>query len=299
MLVSIVIRTLNEEKYLEELLSSLENQEKEDFNIETVIIDSGSTDRTLDIAKNFNCRVTHISKNEFTFGKSLNMGSEFANGGILVYISGHCIPTDRYWLKNLIKPLLERLSDYTYGGQIGRDTTKFSESRIFEQYFPKKSKIPQNDFFCNNANSALNRDVWSLYKFNEEITGLEDMDLAKRIFLDNRKISYVSEASVYHIHDESWSQTRRRYERESIALQKIMPEINVSFFDMIRYISLSIINDCIAAKNESLLLKELFGIIRFRAAQYSGIYRGNHEQREISKRRKENYFYPSNSGGEE
>ena len=167
MLVSIVIRTLNEEKYLEELCSSIQNQKKEDFEIETVIIDSGSTDRTLAIAKNYGARITHISKSEFTFGRSLNLGTEFSNGDIIVYISGHCVPVNNNWLINLIKPLTDNVVGYSYGGQSGRDTTKYSEYKIFEKYFPSKSKIPQVGFFCNNANSALLRSVWQEYKFNE------------------------------------------------------------------------------------------------------------------------------------
>ena len=43
MLISVVIRTLNEEKYLEQLLSAIQSQNKEGFDIEIVIIDSGST----------------------------------------------------------------------------------------------------------------------------------------------------------------------------------------------------------------------------------------------------------------
>ena len=50
MLVSIIIRTLNEEKYLDELLSAIDVQKKNGFLCEVVIVDSGSTDKTLKIA---------------------------------------------------------------------------------------------------------------------------------------------------------------------------------------------------------------------------------------------------------
>ena len=221
------------------------------------------------------------------------MGSDFANGDVLVYISGHCIPTNDTWLKELIKPILERKAGYTYGRQIGRDSTKFSESKIFEKYYPKKSKIPQSDFFCNNANSAISREVWLKYKFDESVTGLEDMELAKRYFEDRGNIGYVANACVYHIHDESWIQTKTRYERESIALQKIMPEVQIRFFDMVLYILVSVISDCKAAATENRLSKEIFEILKFRFAQYIGSYNGNHNQRKLSKKRKENYFYPT------
>lgn len=292
-IVSIVIRTLNEAYYLEELLQSIFRQKTENFNIEVVIIDSGSTDETLYIAEKYNCNITFIKKNEFTFGRSLNMGSKHANGDILVYISGHCIPVNDEWLVNLIKPIVDGKVGYSYGRQVGRDSTKYSERRIFEKYFPVNSKIPQKDFFCNNANSAIKRSVWNEFLFNEEVTGLEDMELAKRYCENGGLVGYVSDSCVYHIHDESWTQTRRRYEREAIALQKIMPEVQISIFDMVRYIFISILSDAKEAFAEKYFAKEIFSIIKFRIAQYLGSYRGNHDNREISKRRKENYFYPS------
>ncbi|HAS8147408.1 TPA: glycosyltransferase, partial [Vibrio vulnificus] len=190
-LVSIVIRTLNEQRYLVELLESIKNQDRSKFRIETVIIDSGSTDKTLEIAEQYGCRITHIKKEEFTFGKSLNDGCDFSNGDYLVFISGHCIPVDGQWIANLVTPLVDKCS-YAYGRQLGRDTTKFSERQLFEKYFPSESRIPQIGFFCNNANAAIRRDAWLAHRFNEELTGCEDMYLAKLLVDTGKKIGYVS-----------------------------------------------------------------------------------------------------------
>lgn len=290
--ISIVIRTLNEETYLEELLEAIENQKKDDFALETVIIDSGSTDRTLEIAQSYGASITHINKSEFTFGKSLNLGTEFSTGEIIVYISGHCIPTSTSWIDNLTKPIRNKISGYTYGRQVGRDTTKFSEEMLFQKYYPEISKIPQQDFFCNNANSAVDRIVWEKYKFDENLTGLEDMYLAKEYVNDGGKVSYVSDAIVFHIHDEKWSQTKNRYEREAIALQEIMPEIQITFIDMIRYFFAAIFGDFSIAISEGKFRKEVVGILSFRLAQYWGTYKGNHELRALSKNKKDSYFYP-------
>ena len=91
-LISIIIRTYNEERYLRELLETIKVQELPYSETEIIIVDSGSTDRTLPIAESFDCKITHISKKDFTFGRSLNHGCEIARGDILVFISGHCIP---------------------------------------------------------------------------------------------------------------------------------------------------------------------------------------------------------------
>ena len=293
MLVSVVIRTLNEAKHLDELLRAIRSQIRKNFDVETVIIDSGSTDGTLSIAESHGCRITYITKKQFTFGRSLNMGSDIARGDILVYISGHCIPCENTWLIDLIKPIRDGTAGYSYGCQIGRDTTKYSEGKIFEKYFPSESKNPQNGFFCNNANSAIDRKIWLKFKFDEQVTGLEDMELAKRYCDVGGNIAYIAGACVYHIHNETWTQTRRRYEREAIALQQIMPEVQIGFFDMLRYIWISVVSDCKASFIEGCFMVELTGIIKFRIAQFTGSYKGNHDHRMLSKKRKENYFYPT------
>ena len=266
--VSVVIRTLNEEKYLEELLTSIFRQHLQDLELEVVVIDSGSTDRTIEIANEYGCRLTHIDKADFTFGRSLNEGCNFATGEIFVLISGHCVPMNTDWLWKLCEPILTRDIGYTYGRQVGRDTTKFSEDRLFEKYFGTESKIPQNDYFVNNANSAISRSVWNEYLFDENILGLEDMELAKRYTARGGKIAYVSDAAVFHIHDESWRQPIRRYEREAIALKIIWPEVRLSAFDFLRYVSIAIVTDCIAAARQGLLIKEIQSVVLFRIAQY-------------------------------
>ncbi|MEL0243842.1 MAG: glycosyl transferase family 2, partial [Gammaproteobacteria bacterium] len=113
-----------------------------------------------------------------------------------------------------------------------------------------------SNIFCNNANSAITREAWSKYKFNEELTGLEDMFMAKEIFQNNGTIDYIPSSIVYHIHDETWMQVKTRYEREAIALQKIMPEVTVSLFDALHFLFTGIIGDLKIALRERVFFKE-------------------------------------------
>ena len=293
MLVSIIIRTLNEETYLGELLAAIQSQDITDFSFEVVIVDSGSADRTLEIAKDFGARITTIEKSEFTFGRSLNVGCDFADGEIFVMVSGHCIPAGSDWLTCLIAPLRSGDAGYSYGRQIGREPTKYSERQLFDKYFPSSSRLQTEEFFCNNANSAILKSVWNKYRFDEDVTGLEDMYLSQQYVRDRGIVAYVAEAPVFHIHNERWSQTRHRYEREALALQVIMPEVHVSMIDTIRYISSAIRSDFGAALRQGVLLKCAVSIISFRSAQYIGSYIGNKRHRKVSQARKESYFYPT------
>ena len=170
--ISIIIRTYNEEKYLAKLLAGIDRQNVGELTKEVILVDSGSTDKTLQIARSFDCKIERIRKDEFSFGKSLNIGCKSATGGILVFISGHCFPVNDYWLIKLVQPILDGKVALTYGRQLGVSTSRFSEQQIFSKYFPVSSSIPQQNFFCNNANAAVLKEVWQKYQFNEELTGL-------------------------------------------------------------------------------------------------------------------------------
>ncbi len=292
MLASVVIRTYNEQKYLDQLLASMFAQKCETVDLDVVIVDSGSTDETLNIAAKYPCRVTHIKKADFTFGRSLNVGCEFAKGDFLLFVSGHCLPTNENWLDELVKPLKEGKASYSYGRQEGKDTTKFSEYQHFEKCFPAYDKVPQEGYFCNNANGAITREAWQLFKFNEDLTGLEDMYLAKQLVEAGHKVAYASRASVFHIHDETWSQVRTRYEREAYALQRIMPEVHFTFGDFCRFFTSSLFSDSAAALNQKTFLKKFPEIFMFRLMHYWGTYKGNHEVRKLSAKMKYHYFYP-------
>lgn len=292
MKVSVVIRTYNEERHLDELLCGIATQQT-GHDVEVVLVDSGSTDRTLEIAKHHGCRLVNIRKEEFTFGRSLNYGCEAATGEVLVFVSGHCVPASSAWLEMLVTPIQDGVAAYSYGRQIGRDSTKFSERQVFEKYFPDHSSAPQQGFFCNNANAALTRSAWERYGFDESLTGLEDLHLAKRLHAAGHQIAYVAEAPVFHIHDESWRQVRIRYEREALALRHIMPEIHVGLGDALRYFASGVLNDMSVALAERRLARVFWQILAFRWMQYYGTYRGNLEHRKLSARRREEYFYPS------
>lgn len=293
MLASVIIRTYNEDIYLDELLVAIESQKTPDFELETVIVDSGSTDNTLEIASAHGCRITRIKKEDFSFGRSLNIGCKFAGGDYLLFISGHCVPSNDTWVEKLIRPLTNGSANYTYGRQVGRDSTKYSERRLFNKYYSKISQIPQQGYFCNNANAAITRESWSKFNFNEGLTGLEDMYLGKQIVESGGKIAYVADAPIYHIHDEMWGQVKMRYEREAIALQRIMPEIHFTLVDVIRYTASAIFQDSIAATHEGVFWKEFSDIVLFRTMHYWGTYVGNHEHRKLSSIVKQQYYYPN------
>src|SRR3546814_8047715 len=122
----------------------------------------------------------------------------------------------------LCQPISDGPVDYSYGKQIGGPESRYSECRIFDKYFPDQSSLPQEGFFCNNANSAIARSAWAQYRFDEEVTSLEDMELEQRMYSDRGRIGYVAADCVYHHHAESWPQVQSRSEEHTSELQSLM-----------------------------------------------------------------------------
>jgi glycosyltransferase involved in cell wall biosynthesis len=291
MLVSIIVRTYNEAKHLPALLEAISMQVVP-HALETIVVDSGSDDGTLNIARNHECRVVHIAKNDFTFGKSLNMGCEAAGGEVLVFVSGHCVPINESWLAHLLAVLSAEGVAYVYGRQVGGPDSKFSECQLFRKHYPAGPSGPTDGYYCNNANAAIRRVDWERWRFDEQLTGLEDLALAKRLWVSGAKIGYAADAAVSHHHDENWRMVKRRFEREAIALQSIMPEVHVTIGDFVRYWTSAVFLDLGAALQERSMLRNAWQIVAYRSMQFWGTFEGNNEHRRLSQAMKDKYFYP-------
>lgn len=214
--ISVIIRTFNEEKFLPGLLEALGRQSFGSF--ETIVVDSGSLDRTRDIAAGAANKVLRLESHDFTFGHSLNFGIREASGKYIALASAHTLPADEHWLSSLINPLRTQNTAMVYGRQLGGQSSKFSENRDMRRTFgPKRKVLKPPRFFANNANSAIRKDLWQEHPFDESLLGLEDVEWAKYWMQRGYQVVYEPEAVLYHIHEENWRQVRRRYYREAVA----------------------------------------------------------------------------------
>ena len=288
--VSIIIRTLNEEKFLSECLESIKLQNY-DAEVEIIIVDSGSTDRTIEIGVFHGCKIVQIYKNEFTFGRSLNLGCKNSSGDILILLSAHCIPTTENWLRDLVYPITHNQCEYVYGRQIHRSgVSKFSEGMVFQKYYPPCCAVPQAGYFCNNANSAISRKTWQKFQFNEELTGLEDMELAKRLTNSGGLIGYVGSSVVEHIHEESWKRIKIRYEREAVALAEIEPNLNLTLLQASKMLLVGVFYD--VRNTDIFTVFRIIEILKYRSCQFWGSYVGSKASKKRISRMKKEYFYP-------
>ena len=217
---SVVIRTFNEERWLPNLLQALQKQTYQNF--EVIVVDSGSFDQTVELARKGGAQVIEINSQDFTFGYSLNTGIAAAKGQFLVLVSAHTWPVDNMWMGHLLTHLKEDNVAMVYGRQFGTSNSKFSELQDFQRTFgSERRRLKDPDFFANNANSAVRRELWQQQPFDERLPGLEDIHWAKHWMLKGHEVVYVPEAGIFHIHHETWSQVRHRYFREAVAAMTI------------------------------------------------------------------------------
>lgn len=289
--VSIVIRCLNEEKHIGRLLAGIMNQTRAPDEI--VLVDSGSTDTTLQIAAQFPVRILSLPEEEFSFGRSLNFGLSGCVCDLVVIASAHVYPIYETWLEKLLTPFSDERVALSYGRQQGDERTKFSEHQILRRWFPNESQWHQDHPFCNNANAAVRRDVWEKLPYNESLTGLEDLDWAKRALEAGFRLAYVADAAVVHVHDEAWVQIFNRYKREAIAHRQIYGEQSMGAIESIGLAALNVASDYFTALRAGVLSQNLRGIPLFRLAQFLGTYQGFRHRGPISATLKKRFYYPN------
>ena len=292
---SIVIRCYNEEQHIGRLLSGIMKQTIGD--VEIILVDSGSTDATLAIASRYPVRVLSIQPEEFSFGRSLNLGCRSARGEYIVIASGHVYPVYEDWLEQLLSPFSNPKTALVYGRQRGDETTNYAERQIFAKWYPMHSNPQQENPFCNNANAAIRREIWKRLRYNETLTGLEDLDWAKRAMELNHHITYKAEAVVVHIHNETLSGIFNRYRREALALKRILPEEHFTLLNLIRLLPTNILSDYYCAWHDGVLLDNLFDISLFRFMHFWGTYHGFSNRDPITSELKEKFYYPRKIAG--
>ena len=291
---SLVVRCYNEREHIAKLLHGVFEQTVQD--IEVILVDSGSTDGTLEVARQYPIdEIVYIDPEEFSFGRALNYGIEAATGEFCVIASAHVYPRRVDWLESLLEKFEEDVA-LVYGKQRGNETTKFSERQVFQRWFPDTDRERQNSPFCNNANAAIRRAVWEEFEYDERLTGLEDLDWAKRVQDAGYDISYAADAEIVHVHDETPREIMNRYRREAFAHKQIIGDQTFTVLDFLYLFALNTVTDYTAAAREGKLLSNLYEIPMFRLMQFFGTYRGFARDESITERLYQRFYYPDREG---
>jgi glycosyltransferase involved in cell wall biosynthesis len=189
--VSVVVLTCNSARTLEPLLESLRWQTLPPYEI--VIVDCGSTDGTIEIARKYGCTV--YNKPVKVRAEARNIGIKISKGDITAFIDSDCV-AERNWLDELIK----NFDDTMIAGVAGKVIALNSDKLI-----PKLIDLATEDEpHYATWNIAYRRCVLEeVNGFDSKLHACEDQALAWKIIRKGYRMAWNSNAIVYHKHRES------------------------------------------------------------------------------------------------
>jgi rhamnosyltransferase len=217
-LVSIVIPTLNGGDTLRRLLESIASQTAS-FEREILAVDSGSTDGTLDMLREHGVAVTTVPPNSFNHGDTRNVALANARGEYAVLIVQDALPSNRDWLAELVRPLV---NDRLIAGTFARQQPWPDASRLTVHYLkrwvacqPAPRIVPplsaeafgamtpaERHVMCafDNVCSCIRLSVWRAHPFRPTPIA-EDLEWAQSVLTAGYRLAYVPSAVVWHSHE--------------------------------------------------------------------------------------------------
>ena len=214
--ISVIVRTRDEASSLGRCLELLAAQRTAGAALETIVVDSGSQDDTVPIARAYGARVLTMPPKAFTFGGSLNLGAANARGQILVALSAHAFATDDRWLGRLVEvfadPQVACASGDLYGPAGEPLTARVRQDAELVCRHP--------DWGYSNAAGAFRAALWRARPFRADLPGCEDKERAS-CWLQRGYVTIVDPALTVehdHTHDPLPSIYRRaRREAQGLA----------------------------------------------------------------------------------
>ena len=192
--ISVIVPTWNEECYLPKCLSSLRNQSLK-RHYEIIVVDGGSTDRTLEIARAFADKV--LVEPGKPVGAARNAGAKVAEGAILAFIDADTMASQA-WLEGIIQSFRVNPSVVCVTGP----TIPYGGSRFDELMYRVANGLERFSFklgFPHVAgfNCAYKKNAfWSAGGFDENRELSEDIMLSLRI-RDQGPILFNDEMIAY------------------------------------------------------------------------------------------------------
>jgi|GEM_PF-1472188 glycosyltransferase involved in cell wall biosynthesis len=231
--VSVIIPVKNGGGQLRELLGRIRSQRRVQ-DVEIIVIDSESTDNSVQIAEEFGAKVIRIAQKEFNHGSTRNLGAREASGDYLVFTVQDAMPVGDYWLYNMICPFIEypELAALSSRQFVKPEADLFSlwlnesmarllgfendsiytlsenSKRIDWKLFDSTTK--RRLTFLDNVSSCIRRDVFKEIQFSPLINA-EDIDFGVKLLERKKTIGYLTSTGVYHWHDRGADDVFKRH----------------------------------------------------------------------------------------
>ena len=235
--ISVIIPTFNGAKDLTVMLPKL-NMQKGLKSIEIVVVDSGSTDGSVEISKSNSAKVIEISQKDFSHSYARNLGAENATQKYLLFMVQDALPSSELFIYNMLcslkkhsavaascseflrmdADLFAQIQQWGHNGFLGMGL----EDKIMS--FPEKT-----DYISLRRNSQLNdvaclieKEVFLRYKYQNDFA--EDLDLGLRLIKDHYKLLFLNTTKVIHSHTRPAYYILKRSLVDCTVLSKLFPD---------------------------------------------------------------------------
>ena len=185
--ISVLIRSFNSAKTLGLVLKKLKLQSDD----EIIIVDSGSTDITLDIANKYGATI-FVAPMPFHYSTSLNLGFQMAKNSWVLVISSHAIPQVDMFLDRYREQILHFPDDVIvgYGPSTLSGETQTKMESLETVYYSAES-FQEVIEICGNANTIYRRSAWVELPFDVSIRTAEDKIWISQMIKKNYRFAYI------------------------------------------------------------------------------------------------------------
>lgn len=230
MTVSVVIPVFNGEELLEEVLTAVAAQDL-DEDVETLVIDSGSSDRSVEIARKAGAKLIEIPNSEFQHGRTRNLGVERTCGRLIAFLTQDATPATRRWLAEYVKVFdADPRIGAAYGPHLPRADANPLMARLLTEFFAEMSPSGETVVhergaidFLSNSNSCIRRKLWEELPF-PELPYAEDRALGAALLEAGWKKAFVPTAGAVHSHNYTLAESSRRWFDEYRGLRHAVGE---------------------------------------------------------------------------
>lgn len=218
--IALILLTYNAAKDIPNLLPALKKQTLQPDA--TLVIDSSSSDKTLELLANYPANIHVIPSSEFDHGGTRKLATQLVDADIYLYLTQDAYPADEHAFQKIVDQLnSDRNIGCAYGRQLPKeDATPLSTHlRLFN--YPETSYVRSiSDSPKYGIKTCFNSDSFAAYRkdtltkagnFPNHIMTAEDMYVAAKMQIQGYKVAYVAEACVYHSHNLSLQQEFHRY----------------------------------------------------------------------------------------
>ena len=226
--LSVLIRTRNEAKSLRQVLEALAAQ-RCSFKWEIIVVDNESEDETLEICKQHRARVISIQRNEFTYGRALNLGIRNSIGQFVLICSAHCIPVGSYFLESSVAPFADpkMAAVRCLVGSYKDQMAEWYKPRDIQYESPEEQKRAESDsewvrYYPAASCCVIRRSVWEQVPYNEELEAVEDKLWASEVLSKGFKVRCCADAVfTYNRYNRRTKDNLIKTTREFRALYRI------------------------------------------------------------------------------